>query len=70
MGLWEKVMRQGGQGNWEGGERRREGSGREGSYKFVPPHLGKRSDASVLPQYDSRMIRFHTLKYVRMIPKI
>ena len=71
MGLWEKGMRQGGQGNWEGGERRREGRGRESSYKFVPPgpHLRKRSDAPVLPQYDSRMIRFHTLKYVRMIPK-
>jgi len=37
MGLWEKGTRQGGQGNWEGGERRREGRGREGSYKFVPP---------------------------------
>jgi len=51
-------------------ERRREGRGRESSYKFVPPHLRKRSDAPVLPQYDSRMIRFRTLKYVRMIPKI
>ena len=37
MGLWEKGMMQGGQGNWEGGERRREGRGREGSHKFVPP---------------------------------
>jgi len=35
MGLWEKGMRQGGQG--EGGERRREGRGKEGLYKFVPP---------------------------------
>ena len=53
--------------------RRGKEKGREGkrsSYKFVPPpHLRKRSDAPVLPQYDSRMIRFHTLKYVRMIPK-
>jgi len=54
--------------------RRGKEKGREWKRRFVqictPPHLGKRSDAPVLPQYDSRMIRFHTLKYVRMIPKI
>ena len=55
-------MRQGGQGNWEGGEEKVRTN-------LYPPHLRKRSDAPVLPQYDSRMIRFYTLKYVRMIPK-
>ena len=55
--------------------RRGKEKGRQGKRKFVQictppgPHLRKRSDAPVLPQYDSRMIRFHTLKYVRMIPK-
>jgi len=54
-----------------GKEKGRKGK-KEGSYKFVPPpHLRKRSDAPVLPQYyDSRMIKFHKLKYVRIIPKI
>ena len=53
--------------------RRGKEKGREGKRRFVQictPHLRKRSDAPVLPQYDSRMIRFHTLKYVHMIPKI
>ena len=34
-------MRQGGQGNWEGGERRREGRGREVRTNLYPPPLTK-----------------------------
>ena len=46
------------------------GGGEKVRTNLYPPHLRKRSDAPVLPQYGSRVIRFHTLKYVRMIPKI